>query len=249
MEAICCIPARYNSTRLPGKPLLKIGNKTIIQRVYERAKNLDVSKIVVITNDQRIYDEVKKFGGNCEIITDESLNGTEVICKYLKKYDIQCDIVVNVQGDEPFINIDDVNKAIQNYKLNKKLNNRIVCSTLHYTTDDVEEIRSKSRGKLVLDKNNCIMYCSRNIIPSSKNYEIILNYKYNIHIGVFVFDINYLKEFYLKENTPLQLCEDIEWLKLIEQGFQIISEEVKEAERSVDTHDDYEYLCRKYSNV
>jgi 3-deoxy-manno-octulosonate cytidylyltransferase (CMP-KDO synthetase) len=247
MKAICCIPARYNSTRLPGKPLLKINGKTIIQRVYERAKNLNVSNIVVITNDQRIYDEVTSFGGNCDIITEYSLNGTDVICKYIKKYNIDCDIVVNVQGDEPFINTDDVNKAIENYKTQKKVNNKVVCSTLHYATYDESEIRSKSRGKLVLDKNNCIMYCSRNIIPSCKNYDIVPNHKYNIHIGVFVYDINYLKEYYNKENTPLQLAEDIEWLKLIEQGFQIISEEVNEAERSVDTIEDYEYLVNKYN--
>jgi 3-deoxy-manno-octulosonate cytidylyltransferase (CMP-KDO synthetase) len=248
MEAICCIPARYNSTRLPGKPLLKINEKTIIQRVYDKATELYVSNIIVITNDQRIYDEVISFGGNCCIIEEPSLNGTEVICKYLKKHNIQCDIVVNVQGDEPFINIDDVNKAIKNYKLHKKINNKIVCSTLHHSTNEENEIKNKARCKLVLDQNNYIMYCSRNIIPSSKNYEIIPNHKYNIHIGVFVFDFNYLVNYYQKENTTLQLCEDIEWLKIIEQGYQIVSEEVDEAERGVDTVEDYEYLCNKYSN-
>jgi 3-deoxy-manno-octulosonate cytidylyltransferase (CMP-KDO synthetase) len=248
METICCIPARYNSTRLPGKPLLKINNKTIINLVYERALKLDVSFVVVITDDKRIYDEVINFGGNCCILEEETLNGTDKIILYLKKYNIQSDIIVNVQGDEPFFNYNDVNKAIENYKKNKILNNNIVCSTLHYGTKEKSEIESKSRGKLVLSKNNNIMYCSRNIIPSGKKTDIIENNEYYIHIGIFVYDRKYLLEYFCLENTPLQLCEDIEWMKIMEQGFIIISEKVKSAEISVDTIDDYNYLLNKYSS-
>jgi ADP-L-glycero-D-manno-heptose 6-epimerase len=246
-DIICCIPARYNSTRLPGKPLLKINDKTIIQCVYERAKKLNVSQVIIITDDQRIYDEVKSFGGDCCILNEETLNGTDKIILYLKKYNIKANIIVNVQGDEPYFNYDDVNKAIENYKINKTLNKNVVCSTLHYGTRDIHEIQSKSRGKLVLNKKNHILYCSRNVIPSGKKENIIKDHEYNIHIGIFVYDKKYLLDYFCKENTQLQLCEDIEWMKIMEHGFIIISEKVKEAEISVDTIDDYNYLLDKYS--
>lgn len=247
MDAICCIPARYNSTRLPGKPLLKINDKTIINLVYERALKLNVSSVVVITDDNRIYNEVVGFGGKCCILEEETLNGTDKIILYLKKNNINSNIIVNVQGDEPYFNYNDVNKAIENYKANKILNEKIVCSTLHYGTKDINEIQSKSRGKLVLSKNNYIMYCSRNIIPSGKKNNIIENYEYNIHIGIFVYDKDYLLNNFCKENTQLQLCEDIEWMKIMEQGYVIISEKVNSAEISVDTIEDYNYLLSKYS--
>ena len=246
MKTICCIPARFNSSRLIGKPLLKINDKTIINHVYDKAKILNINEIIVLTDDKRIYDEVISFGGNCDISNVSCLNGTERIVEYLNRCNDNYDIVVNIQGDEPFINIDDVNLAINKYIINKQLNKKLVCSTLHYATRDINEIKSKSRGKLVLSRTNNIMYCSRNVIPTSKTNDVIENYDYFIHIGIFVFDPEYLKNEYCKENTPLQLCEDIEWMKIMENGYEIVSTLVNEAEISVDTIHDYEYLINKY---
>jgi 3-deoxy-manno-octulosonate cytidylyltransferase (CMP-KDO synthetase) len=243
---ICCIPARYASTRLPGKPLLKFGEKTIINHVYDRCKKMNVCDIIVLTDDDRIYNEVIKFGGKCVIINEDCLNGTERIIKYLNKYNIKCDIVVNVQGDEPFIEPENVNRAINNYLLVKEKNKNMVCSTIYYETIEEKEIKSKNRGKLVCNKESYIMYCSRNIIPSCKNHNIIPDHKYKIHIGVFVYDCNYLRKNFLKENTELQLCEDIEWMKILEQGYNIISDKVQCTEISVDTIDDYTLLLSKY---
>lgn len=244
-KIICCIPARFNSSRLPGKPLLKINEKTIINHVYDKAKKLEnIDKIIVLTDDIRIYNEVVSFGGECDISDEICLNGTERIVKYLQRQNTKYDIVVNIQGDEPFINPKNIETAL-NTMLNNT-NKNLVCSTLHYGTFYENEIKSKSRGKLVLDKNNNIMYCSRNIIPSSKNMDIIIGREYNIHIGIFIFDYNYLINNYITENTPLQLCEDIEWLKILEQGYDIVSSKVLSAEISVDTMDDYKYLLEKY---
>jgi 3-deoxy-manno-octulosonate cytidylyltransferase (CMP-KDO synthetase) len=246
MNIICCIPARYASTRLPGKPLLKIGDKTIINHVYNRCKKMNVSDIIVLTDDNRIYDEVINFGGKCVIITEDCLYGTERIIKYLNKYNIFCDVIVNVQGDEPFIEPNNVNKAIENYFKTKEKNKNMVCSTIYYETQDEKEIKSKNRGKLVCNKEGYIMYYSRNVIPSCKNYDVIPNYKYKIHIGVFVYDCNYLRDNFLIENTELQLCEDIEWMKILEQGYDIIIDKVEGAEISVDTMEDYKLLKEKY---
>lgn len=258
MKIIICIPARYKSTRLPGKPLLKINGKTIINHVYDRVKLLEnycfnndylINKIVVLTDQENIYNEVNNFGGECCIIEEECINGTDRVIHYLRNNytddDINNMIIVNVQGDEPYINPDNIVVAINNY-IDRMHDNNMVCSTIHYATRDEEEIKLKSRGKMVLDNNNNIMYCSRNIIPSSKTHNIIPDYDYYIHIGVFVFRASYLLNHYFNVNTKLQLTEDIEWMKIMEQGFKINSVEVKEQEIGVDTIDDYNYLVNKY---
>ena len=245
-QILCCIPARYNSSRLPGKPLLKINNKTIIQLVYEKVLLTNVDDIIVLTDDKRIFQEVLSFNGNCKIISENCLNGTERIIKYLKTIDHkQYDIILNVQGDEPFINPYLIDKCIKNYNLHK---NTCVCSTICYKTKDKNIIESKSKGKVVLDLNNNIVYCSRNVIPSGKKDTIIDSIEYYIHVGIFVFNKKYLLTNYIKSNTPNQLLEDIEWLKIIEQGYKInafISDKI--VERGIDTENDYKCLYNKYN--
>ena len=113
---------------------------------------------------------------------------------------------------------------------------------------DQDELPLKSTGKVVVDKNNNIMYCSMNIIPSSKKSDIDDNHSYISNAGLFVFDKKYLLNDFIKENTTHQLVEDIEWLKILEQGYKINTILVDFVERSVDTLDDYTYLCNKYSN-
>jgi 3-deoxy-manno-octulosonate cytidylyltransferase (CMP-KDO synthetase) len=241
-KILCCIPARYNSTRLPGKPLLKINNKTIINLVYDKAKQTKVDKIVVLTDDQRIYNEVISFNGNCFIIKDECLNGTDRIIKYLNIIDnTKYNIIVNIQGDEPFIKPEVVNKTINNF-----IKKKPACSTICFKTNNKDEILSKSRGKTIVDKFNNILYCSRNVIPSNKKEHIIKNHKYNIHVGIFIYDKEYLLNHYCKENTENQLLEDIEWLKIIEQGFKINTIFSEKLERGIDIIEDYNYLKSKY---
>lgn len=253
MELVVCIPARYKSTRLPGKPLLKINDKTIINHVYDKAIQLKkiykVFDIVVLTDQENIQKEVESFGGICIIINEECLNGTDRIINYLNKYYIRAGIslddkiIVNIQGDEPFIDPNNIIKAIDNYIMKK---DDIVCSTIHYKSRDENVIKSKSKGKLVLDKNNNIMYCSRNIIPSNKNDNIVKDIDYFIHIGIFIFKPLYLMNYYRNNNTRLQLIEDIEWMKIMEQGYKINSVEVETSEIGVDTINDYNYLVKKY---
>jgi 3-deoxy-manno-octulosonate cytidylyltransferase (CMP-KDO synthetase) len=252
MNIICCIPARYNSTRLEGKPLLKINGKTIINHVYDRvmmvnSEHFIINKVVVLTDDIRIKNEVESFGGYCIIIKEDCLNGTDRICWYLDKYTNENlnSIIVNVQGDEPFIDPDNIMLAIHNYidNINDK---KMVCSTLYYETTNINEIKNPSRGKLVLDNNNNIMYCSRNIIPVNKKQQIIENHPYKIHIGVFVFNRYYLMNHYRNNNTMIQLCEDIEWMKIMEQGYHINAVKTDTHEIGIDTIDDYNYLLNKF---
>ena len=242
-KILCCIPARYESKRLPGKPLLKINDKTIINLVYEKALQTKVDDVVILTDDNRIYDEVISFGGNCFIITEDCLNGTDRIIKYLEKIDnSQYDIIVNLQGDEPFIDPNVVNEIIDN-----QIEKKTKCSTVCFKTNNKEEILSKSRGKAVVDNFNNIIYCSRNVIPTNKNENIIENHLYNIHVGIFVYDKKYLLNHFNRENTKNQLLEDIEWLKIIEQGYKINTIFSEKLERGIDTIEDYNYLKNKYN--
>ena len=248
MNIVCCIPARYNSTRLEGKPLLKIKGKTIINHVYDRVMSVNmINKVVVLTDDIRIKNEVESFGGDCVIINEDCLNGTDRICWYVDKYqtDLNNIIIVNVQGDEPFIDPDNIKLAINNY-IDNMNDNKMVCSTLYYETTNSDEIKNPSRGKIVLDNMNNIMYCSRNIIPVNKKQQIIENHPYKIHIGVFVFNMEYLMKYYRNNNTTLQLCEDIEWMKIMEQGYHINAVKTNTHEIGVDTIDDYKYLLNKF---
>jgi 3-deoxy-manno-octulosonate cytidylyltransferase (CMP-KDO synthetase) len=239
---LCCIPARYESTRLPGKPLLKINGKTIINLVYEQVLKTKIIDIIVLTDSELIYKEVLSFGGNCAIVSEYCLNGTERICNYLNKIDnSKYNIIVNVQGDEPFIEPNVIDKIIENF-----IEKKPICSTVCYKTDNADEIILKSRGKTIVDKNNNILYCSRNVIPTNKNTNIIPGFLYLIHVGIFVFDKNYLLGEYSKENTQYQLAEDIEWLKIIEQGYNVNTIFSEKLERGIDTKEDYEYLLKKY---
>lgn len=169
-KVLCCIPARYGSSRLPGKPLLKINNKTIINLVYEQVKKSIVQNIIVLTDDKRIYEEVIKFGGNCYIVQENCLNGTERIVRYLDKIEhSNYDKILNVQGDEPFIDSNIIDKLIkQNYK------NKNECSTICYKTKDKEELLSKSKGKAILDENKNIYYIALEMLYHHAKILILL---------------------------------------------------------------------------
>jgi 3-deoxy-manno-octulosonate cytidylyltransferase (CMP-KDO synthetase) len=259
MKKVCFIPARYQSSRLPGKPLLKIYGISVINRVYLQVKKCKyVDDIIVLTDDTRIKQEVESIGGKAELVLDDCLNGTERIIKFIQKNIDICDLVINVQGDEPYINPIHIDICIGNYfkeKYNIELNvlqtqfhnkEDIKCSTLCHVLK-TNELKNRSIGKLVVNKNSDIMYCSRNIIPAGKNSEINPNSTYYGHIGVFVFDKEYLLNEFIKENTEYQMNEDIEWLKIIEQGYRISVIKVDNPERGIDTEEDYKYFIEKYN--
>jgi len=247
---ICAmIPARYMSTRLPGKPLLKIGNKTIIERTYTQTlKSKYINDVYVITDDDRIVKHIESLNGKCLKVEEECLNGTERICKALDLLSQQYDIIVNVQGDEPFIDPNNIDFAIKKY-LENELDTKMVCTTIHCLLENFEEINGKTIGKMVMDKNDNVMYCSRSVIPGTKTGEINKNISYYGHIGIFVFRRSYLSNFLTDDNTPAQLSEDIEWLKIIEHGYKIKSYLVNNYEIGINTEEDFNYLSKKYTNT
>jgi len=221
----------------------------MIQKVYmQTCLAGKIDKVYVLTDDDRVADSVREIGGNTLMITEKCTNGTDRICHALRKYqDIFKDAryIVNVQGDEPFINPEHIDLAIA--KMIECNEDRVKCTTLHYRIDKIEDLSNRSIGKLILNENDGIMYCSRNCVPANKSgIPDITRVNYYGHIGLFVFCPNYLKHHYLGQDYPLQLEEDIEWLKLLEQGYDIVSVKVDNYEIGVNLPEDYDYLVKKY---
>ncbi len=250
---LIAIPARFNSTRLPGKPLLKINDKTIIHHVYSSIKEIkdcDNAKIIFLTDDKRVYDEVIQFGGDCYISEKYCENGTDRIIDYMLKNNIQKKYVLNIQGDEPFFDIDKIGDLIHDFIAKNNLNEKITCGTMYYSTNDYDYVNSNNKVKLVINEQNYIMYGSRQVIPGSKkNLNTIKDIQYHIHIGIFIFNCDYLIQSYNKKNGYYQTIEDLEWLKVIEQDFKIYALETDKHEIGVDTQEDYEYLKNKFEKI
>lgn len=250
MNRICAIiPARYQSSRLPGKPLLTIGDKTIIQMTYEQTcKCKYIDKVYVVTDDDRIVNEVNTFSTSSALKSEkECLNGTERICNVLEQIDSKYDIIVNVQGDEPYINPENIDLAIEKYIENEQ-DPTMVCTTIHSKISNDEDLYNRSIGKMVMDKNDNVMYCSRTMIPHTKTGLKDSSHTYNLHIGIFVYRRSFLPLFLDHKSTPAQLAEDIEWLKIIEMGYRIKSYAVSNYEIGVNTAEDYKKLLAKYGN-
>tara|TARA_B110000208_G_C11720293_1_gene412600 strand:- start:461 stop:1201 length:741 start_codon:yes stop_codon:yes gene_type:complete len=245
MNICYLIPCRYNSSRLPGKGLLKINNKTVIKRVFEQVQKVKYNgDIFVTTEDDRIIDEIGIK--NCIKVTEDCLNGTERICYALKQLKKQYDIVVNVQGDEPFIDPININYLIEKY-IENMVDEVMVCTTIHNKMN-YKDVNNNNIPKLVLDKYNNILYCSRSVIPGNKNNSINKSITYNEHIGIFVFRYSFLNKYLNHENTPCMLNEDIEWLKILEMGYKIKSFQIiGKHEIGINTYEDYNYLLNKFN--
>ncbi len=238
MKILGIIPARYHSTRFPGKPLINIFGKSMIQRVYEQAKKSKViNELVVATEDERIIREVENFGGNV-IMTSKSHNsGTERICEVIKKFD--SDIIVNIQGDEPFIKPSNIDKAIFPFLKNEN----ILISTLAVKFNNTKDIYNPNNVKVTFDKNMNALYFSRSVIPFNRyNLE---NINYFKHIGLYVYRKNVLTNFNKLKVSYLEKTEGLEQLKFLENGINIRIIVVKEDSISVDTKSDYIKIKRK----
>ena len=247
---ICfCIPARLNSSRLDKKLLLPLGNKTCIQRSVSSLYSSKYfnNNIFVFTDNEKIKSNLKDF--NCNVIlTDSNIkNGTDRISKNLDKIDNKFNIIVNIQGDEPFISYKNVDYCIDKHLENN--DSDIFYTTLHETNNTNEYLKSSASLKVVLDVNNNVIYYSRNIIPSNKSQNINPYIEYNTFTGIYVYNKSKIIEYGNQTNSFLQNEEDCEQLKLIENGYKIKSyKTIEYNEISLNTQHDYEYLVNKYCN-
>ena len=239
------IPARFESTRFPGKPLAKILGKTLIQLTYENAKNCEVlSDLVVATDDQRIFDHVISFGGKV-VMTSNCQTGTDRIAEVVfsnKEYD-EYDTIINIQGDEPCIETDVISKVIH------ALDDQASMSTAVMKLESETDAMDPSIVKCVFDKNGNALYFSRALIPAGKTLTFNHNVDYYRHLGIYCFKRDFLLKFAALSETPLQLAEDLEQLKVLEHGYKIKVAIVHSISIGVDTPEDIKkietILCKQ----
>jgi len=213
LDTICVIPVRFGSTRFPGKPLALICGKPMIQWVYEavkRAKYID--KIIIATDDFRIFNVSKKFCPDVILTSKNCNSGTDRVALVAKK--IKCRIVVNVQGDEPLIHPSIIDKLI----IEIKKDSDIVMTTPVCKFSSENDIKNPNTAKVVIDKNNFALYFSRSVIPYSR--EIVLNYFYK-HIGIYAYRKNFLLKFVKLKQRKLELTEKLEQLRVLENGYKV----------------------------
>jgi len=214
MKSICVIPARYSSTRLPGKPLKDIFGRPMICRVWERAsKAQSVAEVIVATDDERILHAVEKNFGKAMMTRADHKTGTDRLAEVAEKFP-DAEVIVNVQGDEPLIEPNLIDELVALFVSDKNLQMATVATEL----TDAEEMKNPNNVKVVLDKNNNALYFSRSLIPYPRNAGKSKIFK---HIGIYAYRRNFLLDYAKMEPTPLEKSESLEQLRALENGFKI----------------------------
>lgn len=221
MKFIAIIPARYASTRFPGKPLAVLGGKTMIQRVYEQVAGV-LDDAVVATDDERIYEAVKAFGGKVVMTSTEHRSGTDRCQEAYTKVGEKYDVVVNVQGDEPFI------QASQLEVLKRCFENpatQIATLVKPFKAEDgLAALENPNSPKVVLDEASQALYFSRSVIPYLRNVpreEWLMKHTFYKHIGIYAFRAEVLREVTALPQSTLEKAESLEQLRWLENGYKI----------------------------
>ncbi len=239
MKTLGIIPARYGSTRLPGKPLFEIGGKSIIQRVYEQARKARLlDDVIVATDDERIFQHVLLFGGAVQMTAESHQSGTDR-CAEIAAELTSYDLVVNIQGDEPFIQPEQIDLVIQPLLDSGQLD----IATLVRVIREQEDLFNPNIVKVVLDKNNHALYFSRSPIPHLRNIPEsvwIENGLFFKHIGLYAFRLDVLQQVAALPVSFLEKSESLEQLRWLENGFSIIVNKTEQETIGIDTINDLE---------
>ena len=217
MKIIGVIPARFESSRFPGKPLIDLKGKTMIQRVYEGAKQSKLlSDVIVATDDQRVYDEVKRFGGNVQMTSENHTTGTDRCGEVIENID--CDIVINIQGDEPLVDSRQLDQVCEAFE-----DENVQIATLGIKNVSEEDLQNKNRIKIVCDSNNNALYFSRSSIPNQENAKesVANDYPFLRHIGLYAYRASVLNKLVNLEPTTLEKIESLEQLRWLYHGYKI----------------------------
>ncbi len=241
------IPARFASTRLSGKPLKDIGGKTMLQHTYESAKKSKlISDVVIAVDDERVYDIAKSFGAQVEMTPKDLETGSDRIAYVAKKL-FTAEIIVNIQGDEPFIPGKMIDEAIEPLLFDRT----VAVSTLAKRITTVEEYNSPNIPKVVFDYNNYALYFSRAPIPYVRDLisdkQKLRSAEIYKHIGLYVYRKEKLLEFTNLKQTDLEKYEKLEQLRMLENQMRIKIVVTEHESISVDTQDDLE-LARLFYN-
>ncbi|MDP9955615.1 3-deoxy-manno-octulosonate cytidylyltransferase (CMP-KDO synthetase) [Epilithonimonas hungarica] len=234
MKVIAVIPARYNSTRFPGKMMEILGNRTIITTTYQNVVETGLfDEVFVATDSELIFDEISKNDGKA-VMTGEHETGSDRIAEAVQNID--CDIVINVQGDEPFLKKEPLKKLIDVFSKDDK--KEVSLASLKIQLKESEEILNPNNVKVVTDNNGFALYFSRSVIPFHR--ELSYNVKYYKHIGVYAFRKEALIKFSSLEMTPMEISEKLEQLRYLENGMKIKMVETDFVGIGIDTPEDLE---------
>ncbi|MFC0345325.1 3-deoxy-manno-octulosonate cytidylyltransferase [Epilithonimonas hispanica] len=233
-KIIAVIPARYNSTRFPGKMMEILGNRTIITTTYQNVVETGLfDEVFVATDSELIFDEISKNGGKA-VMTGEHETGSDRIAEAVQNID--CDIVINVQGDEPFLKKEPLKQLINVFTKDDK--KEVSLASLKIQLKESEEIQNPNNVKVVTDNNGFALYFSRSVIPFHR--ELSYNVNYYKHIGVYAFRKEALIKFSSLEMTPMEISEKLEQLRYLENGMKIKMVETDFVGIGIDTPEDLE---------
>ena len=238
MKVLGIIPSRYASTRFPSKPLHMIKGKTMIQRVWEQAWKSKLDAVVVATDDIRIADEVLKFGGQYVMTDPMHRSGTDRCREALYTVEEQYDAVVNIQGDEPFIDPQQINQVID---LISRDDTQI--ASLAKRIEDKDELFSPNTVKVVMDKQGYALYFSRNPLPFMRDLDHekwLKKGEFYKHIGLYAYKTDVLCKIAAMQSTPLETAESLEQLRWLENGLRIRMGITQLESISIDTQEDLE---------
>ncbi|WP_165156990.1 3-deoxy-manno-octulosonate cytidylyltransferase [Parabacteroides sp. ZJ-118] len=239
MKFIGIIPARYASTRFPGKPLADMNGKPMIQRVYERVKDV-LDSVCVATDDIRIENAVKVFGGQVVMTSDQHRSGTDRCYEAYRKIGEGYDVIVNIQGDEPFIHPEQI-QTIKTCFTDANTQIATLVKPFHADDDFESTLFNPNSPKVVLNKNNEALYFSRSVIPyiRGKNYtEWLPSHTFYKHIGLYAYRAQVLKEITQLPQSALELAESLEQLRWLENGYKIKVGITEQETIGIDTPED-----------
>jgi 3-deoxy-manno-octulosonate cytidylyltransferase (CMP-KDO synthetase) len=235
LKVLGVIPARYSSSRFPGKPLIDLKGKSMIQRVYEGAlKSQKIDTLIVATDDERIFSEVKRFGGEVLMTSENHPNGTQRCHEVLATYS-DYDVVINIQGDEPLVRFEQLDLLLNAFD-----DSQVEIATLGIRTLKSEELENPNRIKIVTDYQNNALYFSRSRIPYERNQ--IKDFTFLRHIGLYAFRSDVLREISNFSVTEIEEIESLEQLRWLYFGKKIRVIETDIETPNIDTPEDLEQV-------
>ena len=244
MKVIGIIPARYDSTRFPGKPLVDIAGMTMIQRVYNQVKHAaSLNEVVVATDDQRIFDHVKSFAGNVVMTSKDHQSGTDRCAEVINNIS-GFDIAINIQGDEPFIDPQQIDLLVSCFQRPE-----VEIATLVRPINELADLENVNKPKVVLNQKNEALYFSRQPIPYMRGTDIkewLSKETYYNHIGIYGFKVENLKDLAKLPISKLEKTESLEQLRWLDNGYRIqtaISNHINDA---IDSPEDLQDILKKY---
>jgi 3-deoxy-manno-octulosonate cytidylyltransferase (CMP-KDO synthetase) len=218
MHVVGIIPARFASSRFPGKPLIDLKGKSMIQRVYEGASKSDlISELIVATDDERIYNEVKRFGGQVVMTATTHQTGTDRCAEVVNQLQ-NADVVINIQGDEPLVDYRQLNQLIDAFNWDE-----VKIATIASRKITLDDLQNPNRIKVVVDNKYKAIYFSRSAVPNAVNLreDALTFYPFLRHIGLYGFRTDVIKEITQLEPTLLEQTESLEQLRWLYYGYSI----------------------------